>query len=114
MMSNLHEAPGQDVKEEAPEELVRREGDGALAASTERDAALVEGDEATVGESHTMRVPAEIAEDLLGSAEGLLGVDDAAGAIELVAQARESRGRANRAGLARAEGGPASRSSPLS
>ena len=57
----------------------------------ERDATLVERDEAPIGETDAMGVAPEVAEDLLGSAEGRLGVDDPARAIELVLHAGESR-----------------------
>lgn len=98
VMPDLDVALRQDMKEEAPEELVCRKGDGLLTASAERDAAIVERDEAAVRESDAMGVAAEIAEDLLGAAEGTLGVDDPSRPMELVLHPRESRLRRERGG----------------
>jgi hypothetical protein len=90
VVPDLEEALRQDVEEETAEELVGRERDGLFAARAERDSALVERDEPPIREADAMRVAPEVAEDLLGSAEGLLRVDDPACAMELVADAREA------------------------
>jgi hypothetical protein len=90
VVPDLHEALGQNVEQEAAEELVGRDGDGGRAAGAERDAAVVEGDEAPVGETDPVRVAAEIPEDLVGPAEGWLGIDVPSHAVEPVAQASEA------------------------
>lgn len=77
-MAHAMEAVGQDVEEEAPDELVGREANDlvALASPTavvlpsERDVILIQGEETAVGDGDTMGVAAEIGEHLLGPAEG--------------------------------------------
>jgi len=46
------------------------------------DAFLVEGQQAMIGDGHAMGVAAEIAQDLHGTTEGLLGVDDPVVAVQ--------------------------------
>jgi hypothetical protein len=91
VVSDLDEASRQNVQEEATEELVWRQRRGLLATRAEGDTASIERDESSVRETDTMRVPPEVTENLLGPAERGLGVDDPPRAIELVADARESR-----------------------
>jgi hypothetical protein len=70
------------VQQEASEELVDREAHDALPVAVggvtpaEADLAFGEGDEPAVGDADAMGVGAEIAESMLRSAEGTLGVDD--------------------------------------
>ena len=42
----------------------------------EGDLVVLEGDEAMVGDGDAMGVAAEIAEDVMGAAEGWFGIDD--------------------------------------
>jgi hypothetical protein len=83
-MSDAVETAGQDVQEEAADELggVERHGLEAVAAfdaivfPLERDALVVERDEPGVGDRDAVGGAAEIGEDGLRSGEGPLGVDD--------------------------------------
>jgi len=70
------------VQEEAIEELEGWQthglaliGVGAIAPG-EANAAVLEGEQALVGDGDALHVAAEVVEDLLGAGEGVLGVDD--------------------------------------
>jgi hypothetical protein len=82
VIANAHEALGKDVEKEASEELDGVKGHGALSALlsvvlvAEGDLAVVEGEESLVGDGDAVGVAGEVFEDLLGTAEGGLGVDD--------------------------------------
>ena len=52
---------------------------GPVVLPAERDAALVEGDEAAVGDGDAVGVARQVGEHRLGSGEGPLGVDDPLG-----------------------------------
>jgi len=90
VMANLDEAPGQDVEDEAAEELLRGEGDAGVAAGAEGDAAGVEGDESVVADADPVRVLAEVAEDLVLVAEGGLAVDDPSSPMQGVEEASKA------------------------
>src|SRR6266446_8959652 len=74
----------QDVEQEAPDELVSRQHQGAVPRLpvaavilvTEGHAALVEAEQAAVRDSDAVRVAGEISEHRLGPGEGRLGVDE--------------------------------------
>ena len=76
------EAIGQNVQQEAADELVRVECHALLFAAIaiilpgEADARVVACDEAAVRDGDAMRVAREIAQHLFGASERLLGVDD--------------------------------------
>jgi hypothetical protein len=76
------ETAGRDMLQEAPQELVRREGHrlaeaGAGVAIGEGHAAVVGGDEALVGERGTVDVAAEVLEEGIGAqVAGGFGIDD--------------------------------------
>ena len=82
-MADAVEALWQNMQQEAPDELVRRERHDALPLRTlaavvfvaEGDASLVVGDQALIGEGDPVRVALEIGEYGLGAAERRLGVD---------------------------------------
>ena len=82
VVSDSHEALGQDVEEEAVQELHCIEGHDALLAAVgvippeEGDLLSVEGQEAMVGYGHAVGVATEIAQDMGGAAEGRLGVNE--------------------------------------
>ncbi len=82
VVANLDEARRQDVLHEAREQLVSRHGDRPPVLGAEGDAAFVHRDEALVGDADAVGVAAEVANDLLGSTEGTLGVDDPGLAVE--------------------------------
>jgi hypothetical protein len=81
-VTNAMEAVGQGVEQEAPDELVGLQTHGlygavvAIVLPGEADMVVVAGLDAAVGDGDAMGVAAEIGENLRGSAEGLLGVDD--------------------------------------
>ena len=84
VVTDAVEALGQDVEQEAPDELVGRERHGAeprlpvaaVVLVAEGDAALVEADEAAVRDGDAVGVAGEIGEHRLGPGEGRLGVDE--------------------------------------
>ena len=73
---------GQDVKQKPAYELVGGNGyDSRLVASrivapTKCDGAAIEGNETVVGDGDTVGVAPEVADHVLGTAEGGLGIDD--------------------------------------
>src|ERR1700687_4638150 len=96
--ANAMEAIRQHMEEEAANELGDRDShDFALVIAAfpivlpaEGDVGLVEIEQATVGDRNAMGVAGEIGQDLLGTGEGLLGIDNPFGC----AQGRESGGKA--------------------
>jgi hypothetical protein len=70
------------VEQEAAQELLRTESHHSLLITVgiilaaESNLVMVEGDEAMVGDGYAMGVTGEIAEHMMGTAEGGLGVDD--------------------------------------
>ena len=70
------------MQQEATEELVCVQAHQLLlvavcgVAPTEVDVVIAQCNESVVGDCDTMRVRAEIAQDVLGTSEGTLGVDD--------------------------------------
>ncbi len=77
-------AVGDDVEQEASDELFGGDGDGAVARSfglpglsaPEGDGAAVELEDAAVGDGNPVGVARQVSEHLLWSAEGWFGVDD--------------------------------------
>lgn len=88
-MSNLDEVAGQDVEQEAADEVEGGQCAAAAALRGEANGAIVDGDETLVGDADPMSVAAEIVENLLGTTEGSLGVDDPALPVEPVLPPRE-------------------------
>jgi hypothetical protein len=90
-----HESPGQDMQEEASQDV---EGHGTLdsavsvIAPAEADMLAVEGGDAVVGYGHAVGVTAEITEDTFRSAEGRLGIDVPVLLAQLRDQLFEPRG----------------------
>ena len=81
-VADADKAAGQQVEKEAAQELIggQRHESFSVAVSgvppAEGDVAIFEGDEPVVGDGDAMGVSAEIAQGVLRSAEGALGVDD--------------------------------------
>jgi hypothetical protein len=81
-VANAHEAARKQMQEEPAQELVNRQRHQLLlvamggVAPAESDVAVFEGNKSAVGDSHAMGVCAEIAQGMLGTTEGALGVDD--------------------------------------
>jgi hypothetical protein len=80
--ADADKAAGQDVEQEAAQELLRTKRHDSLLISmgiifpAESNLVMVESHEAVVGDGHAMGVAGEIAEHMMGTAEGGLGVDD--------------------------------------
>ena len=86
-VSDLGEARREDVEQESAEEFLGWEGDfgsglGGEAHALERDAAY-----ASIGDADAMGVAAEIANDVLGTAEGAFRVNDPSRAAASVEEA---------------------------
>jgi hypothetical protein len=64
------------VEQEAADELVGRKRDVLAVLGGEGDAAWAAGDETLVGDADAVGVAAEVAEDLGGTTEGRLAVDE--------------------------------------
>ena len=92
------EVLGQDMEQEAADELFGGEGQGLEAAvmavvpPTEADLTVLDGEEAVVGDGDAVGVAAEVVEDLVGAGEGGLGVDDPLGLAEGLEVAGEGVG----------------------
>jgi hypothetical protein len=84
VVADAMEALGQDMEQEAADELVRRERHGLVAIAPfeaivlpcEGDALVVGRDQAAVGDRDAVGVAREIGEHCLGPGEGRLGVDE--------------------------------------
>jgi hypothetical protein len=81
--ADADKAAGQDVEQEAAQELLRRERHHSLLITVgiilppESNLVMLESDEAIVGDGYAMSVAGEIAEHMMRTAEGGLGVDHA-------------------------------------
>src|ERR1700730_13625136 len=80
--ADADKAARQDVEQETAQELLRTERRHSLLISVgiilpvESNLVVLKGHEAMVGEGHAMGVAGEIAEHMMGTAEGRLGVDN--------------------------------------
>jgi hypothetical protein len=80
--ADANKAAGQHMQQEAAQELCGFERHHSLVISVgiispaEGDLIVGEGDQAMVGDGDAMRVAGEIAENMLGTAEGWFGIDD--------------------------------------
>ena len=94
-MADANQAAGQNVKQEAAQELMSVNRHDLLLASVgivspeEGDAIVLEGHEPMVGDGDAMGIAGQIVEDVLGAAEGRLGVDDPVLLEELPGEAAE-------------------------
>ena len=81
-MADANQAAGQDVQQEAAQELMGGNGHDLLLAAVgivspaEGDAIVFEGHEPMVGDGDAMGVAGQVVENMFGAAEGWLGVDD--------------------------------------
>ena len=81
-VADAHEAAGQQVEEEAPQELIERQSQKPLlvgmcgVAPAEGDVALLESNQPAVRDGNAMRVSTEIAQRVLRAAERRLGIND--------------------------------------
>jgi len=80
--ADAHKAAGQDMQQEAAQEFGGLEGHHSLVIAVgiispaEGDLVVGEGDETMVGDGDAMSVAGEIAEEMMGTAEGWFGIDD--------------------------------------
>jgi hypothetical protein len=80
--ADADKAAGQDVEQEAAQELLRGERHHSLLIPVgiilpaETNLVMLEGHEAMIGDGYTMGIAGEIAEHMVRTAEGGLGVDD--------------------------------------
>ena len=81
-VADANKATWKYMQQEAAQELICRQAHQLLlvavsgVAPTEVDVVIVQCNESVVGDRDAMRVGAEIAQDVLGTSEGTLGVDD--------------------------------------
>jgi|SRR5687768_2677957 len=81
-VTDAHEAIGQNVKQEAADEFLGIKDDGLFSipifsiSITQGDQALLDVEDAIVGESDAMGVAAEVIENGVRRAEGLFRIDD--------------------------------------
>jgi hypothetical protein len=101
IVADAVETLGEDVAEEAADELADVERHGRVAAGSvdpivldlECDASLVERDQAAVRDGDTVGVARQIGEHGLGAGEGALGIDEPAGLSERGEERSERFGR---------------------
>jgi hypothetical protein len=94
VVTDPDKALGEDVEEEAANELPKRKGQGsdptaAVILETEGDRCVVDMKQPVVGDGDAVGIAGEILQDVLGAVEGRLGVDDPLGAPCLVEEAVE-------------------------
>ena len=83
VMADAMKAVGQDVKQEAANELLRIECHDAVAGLAfapvifpfKADAGAIEGDEARIGDGNAMGIAGEIGEHGIGTGKGTLAID---------------------------------------
>ena len=81
-VANADETAREQVQQEAAQELVDGQGHESFLVAVSRvapakgDVVALQRDQSVVGNRHAMGVGAEIAQGVLGSAEGTLGIDD--------------------------------------
>ena len=81
-VADADEALGEQMQQEAAQELIQRYGHQFLfvvvsrVAPTKSDLVVGKRDQAMVGDGHAMGVAAQILEHILGAAKGWFGVDD--------------------------------------
>ncbi len=97
-MADAVEPAGHDLQEEAAHELARHQRHElglvvvAVVLPAEVHPVVSGADQAAVGDRHPMGVAAEVVEDLLGTAEGALGVDDPGGLPQRARQRLDGSG----------------------
>lgn len=80
-MADAHEALGQYVQEEAPQELTRRKHHLPLLITVgvvppkKRDIAVGDFQDAVIGDSHAVSVAGQVSQDLFRASEGRFGVN---------------------------------------
>lgn len=88
-MADLDEAGRQDMKQEPADELDRVERQELLlipvgrVSPAEGHVAIVHIEQAAIGDGHPVRIASQVLEDMLGIAEGRLGIDHPVQSLEL-------------------------------
>jgi len=81
-VSDANQASGQNVQQEAAQELMSGNSHDLLLAAmgvvspAEGDAIVLKANEAMVGDGYAMGIAGQVVENMFGAAEGWLGVDD--------------------------------------
>ena len=81
-MADADQALGQDMDQESAQKLMGRNGHDLLLAAvrivfpTERNSIILEGNQSMVGDGNAVRITSKVVENMLGTAEGRLGVDN--------------------------------------
>lgn len=107
VMTNAVETVGEDMEEEAADELLGRKGHHlalagmAIVLPAEADAAAFERDKPAVGDRDAVGVASEIGKDLFGASERGFGINDPCGAAQRGQVAGESGGRVERGKIAK-------------
>lgn len=95
-VSNANEARRKQVEQEAAQKLIHRKGHRSLSIAvrgvppTEGDVVVGQREESMVGDGNSMCIAAEVAQNMLGTAEGPFTVDDPIVAVELPDERMES------------------------
>ena len=95
-MANANQSLGQNVDEEASQELIRGNGHDLLLAAVgivspaERDAIVFQGHEAMVGNGDAVGVAGQVVENMFCAAERWLGINDPVLLAELPEEVAES------------------------
>lgn len=88
-MPDADQALGQNVDQESAQELICRNGNNLLLTAVrivfpaKRDSIVLKRNQSMVGDGDAVRIASEIVQNMLGTAEGWLGVDDPILAKEL-------------------------------
>ena len=91
VVADLDESGRQDVQEKSAHEFHGVDGGGLAVLGAKADIVSIKAHQSLIGQPYPMGVPAEILEDLLWSAEGLLGVDDPLFSVKAVLELGERR-----------------------
>ena len=91
VVADLDESGRQDVQKESAHELDGVDGSGLAVLGAKADIVSVKAHQPLIRQPYPVGVPPEILEDLLWSAEGLLGVDDPLFAVKAVFEFVERR-----------------------
>lgn len=88
-MPDADQALGQNVDQESAQKLICRNGHDLLLTAVriifpaKRDSIVLKRNQSMVGDGDAVRIASEIVQNMLGTAEGWLGVDDPILAKEL-------------------------------
>ena len=81
-MADADQALGQNMDQESAQKLIGRKGHDLLLAAVcivlpaKRDSIILERHQSMVGDGDAVRIAGEIVQNMLGTAEGWLGIDD--------------------------------------